>query len=241
MKKYSEYAPMRLHLRMEMLLPLNTLSLFFQVRGLRKVLPDTAWKESEWQSYSDVTDLGHCFAAHTRPALPSFVERRFSLDFCCPFSSLRVEAPPRPGPRSETSVPFREHSAMERAPCVYCLATSRSLLKITEAPLLCCFRGSAQLRIFFFSCFSECPSGYCSAFGGGQIRSVCHQLSNQPWVSAHLHSRVPTPHKGSKILQPQWNPPDLSSASPSGVVLTRSDFCFLFFVSWKFLKFLFFS
>lgn len=40
---------------------------------------------------------------------------------------------------------------MERAPCVYCLATSRSLLKITEAPLLCCFRGSAQLRIFFLA------------------------------------------------------------------------------------------
>lgn len=33
----------------------------------------------------------------------------------------------------------------------------------------------------------------------GQIRSVCHQLSNQPWVSAHSHPRVPTPHREQDI------------------------------------------
>lgn len=36
-------------------------------------------------------------------------------------------------------------------------------------------------------------------FPMGQIRSVCHQLSNQPWVSAHSHPRVPTARREHDI------------------------------------------
>lgn len=86
------------------------------------------------------THLGHCFPAHTRPALHSFVQRRL----CHFYSPLGFVASPQPGPCSgssscKTSVPFRVPSAVNCALLLHCLATSLLLLK--RQRVCCYFRG----------------------------------------------------------------------------------------------------
>lgn len=194
--------------------------LFFQVRA-DKPLPVTAWKEPEWQSeLRCYPDLGHCFSAHTRPALPSFAARRLRSSRC---HSRGLEAP-RPGPCSSAFAKHQSRSLNVRR------ENALSLSIVWPLPgLPWNGRGSPYFR------------GYCKCCGGigaaewmsvrlllGVLRDKSRVFSNQPWVSDHSHPRVPTSHReqdnGAVV-----KPPNPSSASPAGVVLTRSDLCGGFF------------
>lgn len=222
MKKYSEYAPMRLHLRMEMCCHW-THSLCFSRCGLR----NCCLRQHERSLNDRVTQMLYWSRAlllctHTRVLLCPPLLSAVSLTSLVLLLALWLHGPAR----AAAAVVFAKHQSrsvniqrLKHALCVHCLATSRFSLEMVEAPQLLSRINAAEE----FKQFEWVSVRSLLGVLRGKSRVFCHQLSNQPWVSAHSHPRVPTLHREQDIAAAE-KPSNLSSASPAGVVLTRSDF-----------------